>query len=128
MEIGRLVVKLCIAVKNFKSRRTKEGEEPMMKYFSAAAIIIVFAFMAVNVMAVDSSKSVTYTGGGQGKVVFSGKIHADKGLSCNDCHSGLFTMKKEAKITMADHTSGKFCFACHNGTKAFNTCTKCHKK
>jgi len=99
----------------------------MMKYLSAA-MIIVFAFLAVNVMAVDSSREITYDNGGMGKVVFHGKTHADKGLSCNDCHSGLFSMKKEVKITMADHTSGKFCFACHNGTKAFNACTQCHQK
>ncbi|MCX8070097.1 MAG: cytochrome c3 family protein, partial [Thermodesulfovibrionales bacterium] len=70
-------------------------------------------------------------GGPQGKVVFDGKAHADKGLKCQDCHTKPFTMKKEAKITMADHSGGKFCFACHNGQKGFaftNNCTKCHKK
>lgn len=99
-----------------------------MKKILSAAIMIVFALMAMNVMAVDGTKDVTYEGGGQGKVVFHGKTHADKGLQCNDCHTGLFSMKKETKIAMADHTSSKYCFACHNGTKAFNTCTQCHKK
>ena len=100
----------------------------MMKCVSAAAIVLVFAFLSVNVMAVDSTKEITFDGGGQGKVVFSGKSHADKGLMCNDCHSAIFEMKRQVKITMADHTSGKACFACHNGTKAFNTCTQCHRQ
>jgi c(7)-type cytochrome triheme protein len=33
-------------------------------------------------------------------------------------------------MTMKDMEAGKFCGACHNGTKAFavKDCAKCHKK
>src|SRR6185369_6955833 len=71
----------------------------------------------------------------RGKVTFAGKVHADKGLKCADCHTNpkLFEMKKGgAKMTMAAMNEGKFCGTCHNGTKAFSvkapdTCVKCHQ-
>lgn len=95
------------------------------------AIAVVFIGSA---MAVPPGKTVEYAGGGAGKVVFDGKIHADKGLKCNDCHTKIFQMKKgAAKITMAEINAGKQCGECHNGTKAFKAsdaanCAKCHKK
>lgn len=95
------------------------------------AIAVVFIGSA---MAVPPGKTVEYAGGGAGKVVFDGKIHADKGLKCNDCHTKIFQMKKgTAKMKMADINAGKFCGECHNGTKAFKSsdaanCAKCHKK
>jgi c(7)-type cytochrome triheme protein len=69
-----------------------------------------------------------------GKVTFDGKVHADKGLKCLDCHSKIFKMKKgSTEMKMADINGGKFCGECHNGTKAFETnnpanCVRCHKK
>jgi c(7)-type cytochrome triheme protein len=102
--------------------------------------VLVFAVIATLVLAlsasaVPSGKTVEFEGKGAGKVVFDGKVHADKGLKCADCHqSGLFKMKKGADtITMNDINAGKFCGACHNGTKAFSAkdaanCSKCHKK
>lgn len=95
------------------------------------AIAVVFVGSA---MAVPPGKNVEFAGGGVGKVVFDGKIHADKGLKCNDCHTKIFQMKKgSAKITMAEINAGKQCGTCHNGTKAFKAgdaanCAKCHKK
>ena len=97
-------------------------------------ILLTFAVAVVfigSAMATPPGKSADYAGGATGKVVFDGKVHADKGLKCNDCHTKIFQMKKVAKITMADHDGGKLCFECHNGTKAFapkDNCTKCHKK
>ncbi len=100
----------------------------------ALAVAVMFA-MAVSAFAVPAGKTVEFDGKSAGKVVFDGKIHADKGLKCADCHqSGLFKMKKGADvITMKDINDGKFCGACHNGTKAFGAkdaanCAKCHKK
>ena len=98
----------------------------------AIMILSMFALVGTS-MAVPSGKTVEFAGEkGPGKVIFDGKIHADKGLKCNDCHTKLFKMKKGAEqITKADHEAGKLCFSCHNGTKAFtaaNNCTKCHKK
>jgi len=96
------------------------------------AVIIAVAFIG-SALAVPPGKTVEYAGGGAGKVVFDGKIHADKGLKCNDCHTKIFQMKKAATIKMADMNAGKNCGECHNGTKAFKSsdaanCGKCHKK
>lgn len=100
-------------------------------------VLLTFAIALVligSAMAVPPGKTVEFPGGAMGKVVFDGKIHADKGLKCNDCHTKIFKMKKGGeKITMAEINAGKFCGVCHNGTKAFASkdaanCTKCHKK
>jgi thiosulfate reductase cytochrome b subunit len=101
-----------------------------------AAILTAVVFIG-NVMATPSGKNVEYAGGALGKVIFDGKKHADAGLRCMDCHPKLFQMKRESKITMADHKTDKYCFACHsdgkktfNGRVAFasNNCAACHKK
>ena len=107
----------------------------MKKLFVLALVVVVTLAMAVSAFAVPAGKTVEFDGKGAGKVVFDGKIHADKGGKCADCHqSGLFKMKKGADVmTMKDMEAGKFCGACHNGTKAFSVkdkaaCAKCHKK
>ena len=99
-------------------------------------LMIIVAAVAVSgaVLAVPPGKTVEYAGGPMGKVVFDGKVHADKGLKCNDCHTKIFQMKKgSTKITMAAMNKGENCGTCHNGTKAFassdpKNCTNCHKK
>lgn len=86
-----------------------------------------------NVMAVPSGKTVEFANP-MGKVTFEGKVHADKGLKCPDCHTKpkLFEMKKGGdKMTMAAMNEGKFCGSCHDGKKAFSVkgpadCAKCH--
>jgi c(7)-type cytochrome triheme protein len=105
---------------------------------SVRAIALVVAFLAAvtlvgTAMAVPPGKTVDWDTKA-GKVVFDGKIHAEKGLKCNDCHTKIFKMKKGAdEMKMADINAGKFCGECHNGTKAFKAsdsgnCGKCHKK
>ena len=96
----------------------------MKKFFVLAIVVVVSFVLAVSAFAVPA-----------GKVVFDGKVHADKGAKCADCHqSGLFKMKKgETKATMKDMEAGKACGGCHNGTKAFGVkdaakCGSCHKK
>ena len=87
-----------------------------------------------NVMAVPSGSTVEFASS-MGKVTFSGKAHADKGLQCADCHSKpkLGEMKKGGdKITMAAINESKFCGTCHGGKKAFSVkvaanCVKCHQ-
>jgi c(7)-type cytochrome triheme protein len=87
-----------------------------------------------TVMAVPSGKTVEFANP-QGKATFDGKVHADKGLKCADCHTKpkLFEMKKGgAKVTMAAMNEGKSCGACHDGKKAFSVkapvdCVKCHQ-
>jgi len=107
----------------------------MKKFFVFALVVVVTFAMTVSAFAVPAGKTVEFDGKGGGKVVFDGKVHADKGLKCADCHqSGLFKMKKGGDtITMKDMDAGKSCGACHNGTKAFSSkdaasCAKCHKK
>lgn len=68
-----------------------------------------------------------------GNVEIDGKLHAERGMDCNSCHSGIFEMKKgAAKMTMDAIYKGKFCGTCHNGqmafdSKAMSNCSKCHK-
>jgi c(7)-type cytochrome triheme protein len=106
----------------------------MKKFFMLALVMVVSLVLAASVMAVPSGKTVEFDAKGAGKVIFDGKIHADKGAKCKDCHPAVFKMKKGADvITMKDMNDGKFCGTCHNGTKAFSTkeaanCAKCHKK
>ena len=95
-------------------------------------LLIGIAFVG-SAFAVPSGKTVEYPGGPSGKVIFDGKVHADKGLKCSDCHPKIFPMKKGTKMTMADINAGKYCGACHNGEKTFKSsdpanCEKCHKK
>ncbi len=107
----------------------------MKKFIVLSLAVVVVIAMAASAFAVPAGKTVEFEGKGAGKVVFDGKIHADKGLKCADCHqSGLFKMKKGADVlTMKEMEAGKNCGACHNGTKAFSVkdaanCGKCHKK
>jgi phosphate transport system substrate-binding protein len=70
-----------------------------------------------------------YGGAGQGKVVFDGRLHASKGLACNDCHAtGLFATKREGLLSMDDHGARRACWACHDGRRAFDDCGGCHRK
>ena len=95
--------------------------------------LFIAAFFAGNAEAVPSGKTAEWDAS-MGKVTFDGKVHADKGLKCMDCHSKIFKMKKgSTEMKMADINAGKFCGECHNGTKAFATndqanCARCHKK
>ncbi len=103
-----------------------------------AGILTIFAALMLavgNVSAVPPGKTLAFPGPA-GNVSFDGKVHADKGLKCADCHSApkLFEMKKGGdKLTMAAMNEGKFCGSCHDGKKAFSVkaaddCAKCHKK
>lgn len=64
-------------------------------------------------------------------VLFSHKIHVeDKGLTCDMCHDRLFGMQalkaqENSDFTMASLYEGKYCGACHNGTMAFASNTRC---
>jgi c(7)-type cytochrome triheme protein len=94
-----------------------------------STLVISLAFLAGSAFAVPPGKTVTFKAP-MGDVVFSGKIHADKGFKCNDCHTKIFPMK-QTKLTMAAMREGKECGTCHNGEKAFSVksdCMKCHQK
>jgi c(7)-type cytochrome triheme protein len=96
-------------------------------------VLLTITVFAAGAFAVPSGKTVEYAGGSAGKVIFDSKIHAEKGLKCNDCHTKVYPMKKGPGLKMADLNAGKGCGACHNGEKTFKTsdpanCAKCHKK
>ncbi|MFB3886274.1 MAG: cytochrome c3 family protein [Thermodesulfobacteriota bacterium] len=104
-----------------------------MRLMGLFLALLVAVALAGSAFAVSSDKKIEYAGGSAGKVIFDGKVHADKGLKCTDCHTKIFQMKKGAKITMADMNAGKNCGTCHNGERAFKSgdpanCGKCHKK
>jgi len=96
------------------------------------AVIITMVFIG-SAIAVPPGKTVEYAGGGAGKAVFDGSVHANKGLGCNDCHPSPFQMKKgSTEIKMEAVSRHKSCGACHDGTKTFkaedkNNCAKCHQ-
>lgn len=96
-------------------------------------IFVVFS-MKSTLFAVPADQTLTWEGSGQGQVIFEGEEHTEKGYKCETCHPSLFQMKKgEAKITLATHTNGQYCGACHNGKTTFGTddskkCNECHKK
>lgn len=97
------------------------------------SIALLAIFFPALLFAVPADKTITWEGGGQGKVTFEGKEHAEKGYACDSCHPSLFQMKKGAtKMTMDALNKGQFCGHCHNGKAAFSTsdqkeCHECHK-
>jgi len=96
------------------------------------AIGLVTMALVSTAVAVPQGKSVEYEGGGAGKVIFDGKLHATAGKKCNDCHPKAFKMKKgSTQITMKGINEGQTCGVCHNGKDAFDAktadnCKKCH--
>ncbi|GFO67984.1 hypothetical protein GMLC_15630 [Geomonas limicola] len=98
-----------------------------MKLSTVSLVLAGLALLA-GVAGATSDKALLYGGAGQGKVIFDGRLHASKGLVCNDCHSAIFATKKEALITMDNHSQKVACFTCHDGVKVFNDCDQCHRK
>jgi len=69
-------------------------------------------------------------GKGDSAVKYEHVVHVAV-FGCNACHMALFPMQQDGvKIAFTDHTTGKLCFSCHNGKKAFSytNCTNCHLK
>ncbi len=64
-------------------------------------------------------------------VVFNHKRHTmDAGLSCDSCHDTLFQMaagtaEASDDFTMKSLYAGKYCGACHDGSTAFASNTRC---
>jgi c(7)-type cytochrome triheme protein len=106
----------------------------IVKSMLAVLAVVSFAAFSVSATAVPPGRTLEFNGGPMGTVHFSGKVHADAGLKCNDCHTKIFKFKKGAdKITMSAINKGEFCGVCHNGTRAFKTsdpknCKNCHQK
>ena len=75
------------------------------------------------------NKELLYKVSGIGNAAFSHAFHTAV-FSCDNCHLGLFGMKKTAgRMTMDDMNKGKFCGACHDGNTASSVtdCGKCHQ-
>ena len=113
-----------------------------VRYLQVLLGIIVALMLVTSAFA--GMKALEYNKSTFGKVIFDGKLHNDKlgPGKCTECHKNgkePFGMKMpgtegSAKITSADHVSGKSCGVCHDGKKAFamstpdfSTCAKCHK-
>jgi len=103
---------------------------------------IVFASLVMaltgSAIAVPPGMSVPYEPEGIGKVTFSGKIHADQGFKCPDCHPKIFQQKQGSNpITMNAINKGEYCGTCHNdktvspkGVQVFGPkkhCFRCHE-
>ena len=95
-----------------------------------AHIVLALCLTLLLVVQVGASghKVLRYGGGGQGTVVFDGRMHASKGYVCNDCHLQLFSTAKQARITKSDHSGETLCFKCHNNETAPRNCVTCHRK
>jgi len=102
-----------------------------MRPRTIVASLFLYAFLLATAGAVPRGRVLTWDTSG-GTVVFDGKSHAEKGMKCKDCHEGIFKRKQgTAAMTMKDLNEGKYCGACHDGKKSFNTtdaanCAKCH--
>jgi c(7)-type cytochrome triheme protein len=80
--------------------------------------------------------AVVYDGKGAGQVLFDGKLHTAKGLTCADCHESklfslaLFTMQRGGNdITMRKMELGRSCGYCHQvSMKDTLNCNTCHRK
>jgi len=99
---------------------------------------MVFAMVSMA-LAVPSGKEIIFEKGNMGKVTFTGKIHADAGVKCTDCHkAGLFPQMKKGtvEIKMNEIYAGKQCGTCHDGKEHFGkvvfeaktNCKRCHIK
>jgi c(7)-type cytochrome triheme protein len=106
-----------------------------MKYFKSLVAVVILLPMLQAGQAVAAGSSahggdIIYTKPLQ-SVTFSHKSHVeDMGLSCDLCHSGLFEMQAlkvqgKTNFTMAALAKGEYCGACHNGTMAFASTTRC---
>ncbi len=101
---------------------------------SVLFIVTATLLCASLALAVPASKQLDFTKSSMGKVTFSGKIHADAGIKCKECHNkDAFPKMKQGTvtITMNEIYAGKLCGVCHNGQRAFDpkgNCNRCHKR
>lgn len=97
------------------------------------AVVALALLLAAGPAAATGERTLVYRGGGQGTVVFDGRLHAGKGYVCNDCHrqwrdgAQLFATRKQARIDRAAHGGNTQCFACHDGKVAPADCARCHR-
>lgn len=100
----------------------------MKKYL---AIIAITLSMAMPALAAETHGGEIFYTEPVSTVLFSHKLHVErKELSCDLCHARNFEMQalkvqKRDDFTMKSLMEGKYCGACHNGTMAFASNTRC---
>lgn len=103
----------------------------MKSLFLIATTILLCTSLA---LAVPASKTLEFTKSSMGKVTFEGKVHAEAGIKCKECHNKeTFPKMKQGTVTikMDEIYAGKLCGVCHNGKRAFSAkgnCKRCHKR
>jgi c(7)-type cytochrome triheme protein len=93
-----------------------------------ATVGLLFA-LAGPARAVPPGLTIEFDGNGEGKVVFVGAKHTGKDMHCEACHLELFDVSRSSRITRLDHRRKVYCFACHDGKRAFaarGKCDRCH--
>ncbi len=107
--------------------RNMRNQKKVLAGASAIVITTIVALVFVSiVLAVPPDETLEFRGGEIGKIVFSGKKHAEEGFECDFCHSGIFEMQKgSVYIKFKDHLEGNYCFMCHTPQ---GNCYNCHKK
>jgi c(7)-type cytochrome triheme protein len=105
-----------------------------LRFWTAIAVAVLLLGATVAADAADPA-AFTYRGGERGTVVFDHHLHAAGGFVCRDCHTDyagtgkqLFQTQKQGLIDRAIHDTDQSCFACHNGTLAFDKCDGCHRR
>jgi len=106
-----------------------------MNYLLIVASMLICSFTC-TVYADTCPVMITYEGKGAGAVVFDGKLHSAKGLTCKKCHEGqglmpaLFEMKKwSTAVNMRKIELGRTCGSCHVVTENDDrNCSSCHHK
>jgi c(7)-type cytochrome triheme protein len=97
----------------------------------ALAVVMLAAGLAGRAGAVPPGFTIEFDGNGEGRVTFTGARHTGPGMHCSDCHMDIFYVSRSAPITRADHKRRNFCFACHDGKRAFaarSNCDRCHEE
>lgn len=72
-------------------------------------------------------KDVTFQVKETGPITFSHARHLET-VKCGGCHTKLYAVGPNKRVTMDQMAKGKSCGACHNGKSAFSVseCAKCH--
>ena len=100
-----------------------------MRHLSTLIVIILLVSAGVA-MAVPSGKIIEFNNSPMGLVKFDGKAHKDAGNKCKDCHNTeMFPKMKQGTvaITIEDIYAGRLCGVCHNGQRAFDAKSNCHR-
>ncbi len=92
--------------------------------------VAALSLAAVTAVAADYPEApIIYDKPVQG-VIFSHKVHVEKGLACDMCHNRIFEQQAKKSqqnkdFVMESLYQGKYCGTCHNGSLAFASNTRC---